>query len=243
MASSHIPSSSSMFRSGIDIRADDDCIRADPNMIILGRPARVFPPLAKECTLPKRAVLCMTTNQHVRLLNWVDAVEKGFSVPERRRIFHERLPVGNIDSGILHLGFYYCPSWMVHRSLVDFFNSIGHSRLRWPRPRLVHVRFNSDSDRQPSKRDPALRANGRHPRRSKFGAVKRANPSRKLRVGHCRRISTRPQTIKTAAAARAVRNGSLRTMTAIMAPNRTLVSRRLATMAMGASVIAQSTMP
>ena len=34
----------------------------------------------------------------------------------------------------------------------------GHSRLRWSRPRLVHVRFNSDSDRQPSKRDPALRA-------------------------------------------------------------------------------------
>jgi hypothetical protein len=25
------------------------------------------------------------------------------------------------------------------------------------KPRLVHVRFNSDSDRQPSKRDPALR--------------------------------------------------------------------------------------
>jgi hypothetical protein len=35
----------------------------------------------------------------------------------------------------------------------------GQSRLRWSRPRLVHVRFNSDSDRQPSKRDPALRAN------------------------------------------------------------------------------------
>ena len=30
------------------------------------------------------------------------------------------------------------------------------------RPRLVHVRFNSDSDRQPSKRDPALRAMTRH---------------------------------------------------------------------------------
>jgi hypothetical protein len=35
-------------------------------------------------------------------------------------------------------------------------------RLRWSRPRLVHVRFNSDSDRQPSKCDPALRANRRH---------------------------------------------------------------------------------
>jgi hypothetical protein len=57
-----------------------------------------------------------------------DAVEKGFSVPERRRIFHERLPVENIDSSILHLGFYYCPSWTIHRSLIDFFNSIGQSR-------------------------------------------------------------------------------------------------------------------
>ena len=39
---------------------------------------------------------------------------------------------------------------------------VGHSRLRWSRPRLVHVRFTSDSDRQPSKRDPSLRANKRH---------------------------------------------------------------------------------
>ena len=38
---------------------------------------------------------------------------------------------------------------------------VGHSRLRWSRPRLVHVRFTSDSDRQPSKRDPSLRANKR----------------------------------------------------------------------------------
>jgi hypothetical protein len=60
------------------------------------------------------------------------AVEKGFSVPERRRIFNERLPVENIDSGILHFGFYYCPLWMVHRSLIDFFNSIGPNR-RLPR--------------------------------------------------------------------------------------------------------------
>jgi hypothetical protein len=54
-----------------------------------------------------------------------DAVEKGFSVPERRRIFQERLPVENIDSNISYLGFYYCPSWRVRRSLIDFFNSIG----------------------------------------------------------------------------------------------------------------------
>ncbi len=32
----------------------------------------------------------------------------------------------------------------------------GHSRLRWSRPGIVHVPFNSDSDRQPSKRDLAL---------------------------------------------------------------------------------------
>ncbi len=38
-------------------------------------------------------------------------------------------------------------------------SALGHSRLRWSRPRLVHVRFNPDSERQPSKRDPALRAN------------------------------------------------------------------------------------
>jgi hypothetical protein len=44
---------------------------------------------------------------------------------------------------------------------------MGHSRLRWSRPRLVHVRFNSDSDRQPSRRDRALRATFRLPQRSK----------------------------------------------------------------------------
>jgi hypothetical protein len=66
--------------------------------------------------------------QQPRLPFRVDAVEKGFSVPERRRIFHERLPVENIDLGILHFGFYYCPLWMVHRSLIDFFNSTGQSR-------------------------------------------------------------------------------------------------------------------
>ena len=34
-----------------------------------------------------------------------------------------------------------------------FTSGVGHSRLRWSRPRLAHVRFNSDSDRQPSKRE------------------------------------------------------------------------------------------
>jgi hypothetical protein len=41
-------------------------------------------------------------------------------------------------------------------------SDMGHSRLRCSRPRLVHVRFASDSDRLPSKRDPALRATRRH---------------------------------------------------------------------------------
>ena len=40
---------------------------------------------------------------------------------------------------------------------------VGHSRLRWSRPRLVHVRFTSDSDRQPSNRDPALWARSKLP--------------------------------------------------------------------------------
>jgi IS30 family transposase len=65
---------------------------------------------------------------HRRFTLATDAVEKGFSVPERTRIFHERLPVENIDSGILRLRFYYCPSWMAHRSLIDFFNSIDQYR-------------------------------------------------------------------------------------------------------------------
>ena len=38
-------------------------------------------------------------------------------------------------------------------------SEMGHSRLRWSRPRLVHVRFNSDSDRLPTNCDPSLRAN------------------------------------------------------------------------------------
>jgi hypothetical protein len=57
-----------------------------------------------------------------------DVVEKIFSVPERRRIFQERLPVENIDSNISYRGFCYCPSWRVRRSLIDFFNSIGHQQ-------------------------------------------------------------------------------------------------------------------
>jgi hypothetical protein len=62
------------------------------------------------------------------LQRMTDAVEKGFSVPERRKLFQERLPVENIDSNISRLGFYYCPSWRVRRSLIDFFNSIDPER-------------------------------------------------------------------------------------------------------------------
>jgi hypothetical protein len=39
---------------------------------------------------------------------------------------------------------------------------------------VVHVRFNSDSDRQPSKRDPSLRARKRLMRCNKTGAVLKA---------------------------------------------------------------------
>ncbi len=42
---------------------------------------------------------------------------------------------------------------------------------------------------------------------------------------------------------RAARNGSLSTTTAIKAPNSTLVSRNAATIAIGASVMAQIAMP
>jgi hypothetical protein len=84
-----------------------------------------------------------------------DAVEKGFSVPERRRIFHERLPVGNIDSGILHLGFYYCPSWMVHRSLVDFFNSIDPQRTSARAGLMLKVLEQSCCDDVPLERAPS----------------------------------------------------------------------------------------
>ena len=42
---------------------------------------------------------------------------------------------------------------------------------------------------------------------------------------------------------RTARNGSLSTTTAMAAPNSTLVSRKEATMAIGASVIAHSTVP
>ena len=48
-------------------------------------------------------------------------------------------------------------------------SALGHPRLRWSRPRLIHVRFNSENDRQPSKRDPALRAIERLTHRSMTG--------------------------------------------------------------------------
>ena len=79
------------------------------------------------------------------------------------------------------------------------------------------------------------------------GVIRRRQPgrrrSRTLRCSYCRRIRTKPQTISKAAATRMARSGSLRTTTAIAAPNSTLVSRSVATIAMGASVIAHSTMP
>ena len=38
-------------------------------------------------------------------------------------------------------------------------SQLGHSRLRWSRPRVVHVSFTSESDSQPGKiRPPSLRA-------------------------------------------------------------------------------------
>ena len=52
----------------------------------------------------------------------------------------------------------------IGRPFNDGMSAMGHSRLRWSRPRLAHVRFTSDSDHQPSKRDPALRATNRHAR-------------------------------------------------------------------------------
>jgi len=84
--------------------------------------------LANGPPISARARAKLASKSFRKVTLWVDAVEKRFSVQERRRIFHERLPVENIDSGILHLGFYYCPSWTIHRSLIDFFNSIGQSR-------------------------------------------------------------------------------------------------------------------
>ena len=66
---------------------------------------------------------------------------------------------------------------------------------------------------------------------------------RSWRFNYCNRISTSPHTISSAAPMRTARSGSLSTTTAITAPNSTLVSRKVATMAIGASVIAHSTMP
>jgi len=48
-------------------------------------------------------------------------------------------------------------------------SAAGHERPRWSRPRFVHVRFGSDSDRDPSKRDPALRATSRLMHCNKIG--------------------------------------------------------------------------
>ena len=56
-------------------------------------------------------------------------------------------------------------------------------------------------------------------------------------------MNIRPQTIRQAAATRLGRNGSFNTATAIKAPNRTLVSRKAATTAIGAKVIAHNAMP
>ena len=60
---------------------------------------------------------------------------------------------------------------------------------------------------------------------------------------YCRRIRIKPQTMRHAATMRAARNGSLSTTTAMTAPNSTLVSRKVATMAIGAAVIAQIAIP
>jgi len=57
-------------------------------------------------------------------------------------------------SGIFHV----TGSFWTTADQKERMSALDHSRLRWSRPRLVHVRFNSDSDRQPSKRDRALRA-------------------------------------------------------------------------------------
>ena len=58
-----------------------------------------------------------------------------------------------------------------------------------------------------------------------------------------RRIKVNPPTIISAAATRLARNGSLRKTTAIAAPNSTLLSRSAATIAIGATVIAQIAIP
>ncbi len=57
------------------------------------------------------------------------------------------------------------------------------------------------------------------------------------------RISTSPHRISSAATMRLARSGSFSTTTAISAPNSTLVSRKVATMAIGATDIAHIAMP
>jgi hypothetical protein len=46
----------------------------------------------------------------------IDAVEKGFLTPERRKVFQERASIENIDSTMRDFGFYYCSFLPVGRS-------------------------------------------------------------------------------------------------------------------------------
>ena len=85
-------------------------------------------------------------------------------------------------------------------------------------------------------RQPPARARGRRG----AGAERQAVAS-SVRDAHCNRISAIPATIITAATMRLARSGSFRNTTAIAAANSTLVSRSAATMAIGATVIAQIT--
>ncbi len=73
--------------------------------------------------------------------------------------------------------------------------------------------------------------------------LEREYPELKLYNRYCRRIRINPQTIRHAAITRTARSGSFRTTTAMTAPKSTLVSRNVATTAIGAAVIAQMAMP
>jgi Protein of unknown function (DUF3750) len=85
------------------------------------------------------------------------------------------------------------------------------------------------------------------PSRRQAPGLRPARPARRHCArrtgGHARRISTSPVTMRSAASTRPMRSGSLRTITAIRAPNNTLVSRNAATIAIGATVMAQIAMP
>ena len=70
-----------------------------------------------------------------------------------------------------------------------------------------------------------------------------AAPAHTLEQSPSSRTSTSPQTINNAAAMRVARSGSFSSTTAINAPNSTLVSRNAATIAIGATVMAQIAMP